>query len=351
MRVTVISTFRGGRLNIGDHLITKATVKALNELFGEMVDVSVVFRAEDWELAKPIIENSDFIVFACLAIRRNQLRAYSFLDKVIDSGIPYGILAAGTSLPTYATRMNFARTIDEDDLDILKRLAQGARFFTTRGVLTQRFCEDLGIRHTTMEGDVAFIDSRFRDRVFSPPKNISRIAISDPHYSESFTESLEHLLKSLKHLFPEAQIDLLIHGVNEVIEEKATEVGLETINIYKDSQNGLDSYDDYDLHVGYRVHGHVSALSRRIPSYLLEQDGRGCDYGLTISRRISTPHFRPRNVGHEHTAGTAGVDQIITIIQTDLNRNFSRFDGLEVELENFAAMNRRRLESIREIIN
>jgi len=34
-------------------------------------------------------------------------------------------------------------------------------------------------------------------------------------------------------------------------------------------------YEDFDLHIGYRVHAHLYFLSRRIPSILLSEDVRG----------------------------------------------------------------------------
>lgn len=37
----------------------------------------------------------------------------------------------------------------------------------------------------------------------------------------------------------------------------------------------IDFYKDCDLHIGYRVHAHILFLSRRKPSFLINEDGRG----------------------------------------------------------------------------
>jgi len=37
----------------------------------------------------------------------------------------------------------------------------------------------------------------------------------------------------------------------------------------------ISFYDDCDLHVGYRVHAHLYFISKRKPSYLVSEDGRG----------------------------------------------------------------------------
>jgi hypothetical protein len=44
----------------------------------------------------------------------------------------------------------------------------------------------------------------------------------------------------------------------------------------------LAAYDDADLHVGYRVHAHLDFLSRRRPSLLVSEDGRGRGQNLTF---------------------------------------------------------------------
>ena len=37
----------------------------------------------------------------------------------------------------------------------------------------------------------------------------------------------------------------------------------------------LDFYDDCEFHIGYRVHAHLYFLSKRLPSLLINEDGRG----------------------------------------------------------------------------
>jgi len=99
------------------------------------------------------------------------------------------------------------------------------------------------------------------------------------------------LYEGLRETFPEADIVIAQHGVSQQIEAFANKEDIHLAQIYKKRHNGLDIYDDADLHVGFRVHGHVSSLTRRIYSYLLEQDGRGCDYGLSLERKMSVPNY------------------------------------------------------------
>ncbi|MBB3063175.1 polysaccharide pyruvyl transferase family protein [Microbulbifer rhizosphaerae] len=346
MKITVISTFRRGKLNIGDHLITKATVEAVKKLYGSRAKINIIFRAENWAKVQPQIEDSDFIIFACLAIRKNLSATYRFLPQIIESGIPYGILSAGTSLNVSSSRLLLRKAFDEGDQNILRELASKSSFFTTRGLLTQAVCEDIGITNASPAGDIAFVDSRFEKRAFQKVGTVKKIAISDPHYADKYQNSFLYMLARICDIFPDAQVDLLLHGINDLTKKLASDMGIGIREIYLDSKNGLDVYDEYNLHVGYRVHGHVSALSRRKPSYLLEQDGRGCDYGLAISRKITVPNYKPMKVEKIDQAATTPVDILTSMIKIDSELEFSRFLGLESEIRNFSENNLKTLRTI-----
>ncbi len=56
--------------------------------------------------------------------------------------------------------------------------------------------------------------------------------------------------------------------------QTASELGYEVM----DTSYGLENvsfYEECDLHVGYRVHGHIYFLAKRKPSFLIHEDGRG----------------------------------------------------------------------------
>jgi hypothetical protein len=336
VKATVVSTFLASTPNIGDYLIAKATKAALRSRFGDGLTIEDVFRADPWESIVDRVSGSDFIVFACLAVRRNLAGTYHFLPEVMRSGIPYGVLAAGTSLSVSDPRLDIHTAFDVHDRTLLLELAAGAEFFTTRGALTQSTCSAMGIVNARMCGDIAFFDPRFDARRFTLRQEVCRIAISDPHYAVEYVESLGRLIERVRVIFPQAEVDVVLHGENEIARAAAYQHDIGIVEIYRDLEHGLDAYDEYDLHVGYRVHGHVSALCRRIPSYLLEQDGRGCDYGLTLSRRMSVPQFRPSKLSRGETRS---IDLLEAIIRSDREHRFSRFIGLDHELHQFNAKN------------
>jgi hypothetical protein len=335
MKVVIISTARIERPNVGDILICNSTINAIRHLYKCKIKIQVIFRTASWETVKNIIKEANLIIFACFAIRKNNAidrDTYSFLSNIIQSGIPYGILAAGSNLNVSNTKLNFKNELCNEDIIELKNLASNALFFTSRGALTQSLCKKIGILNTTLTGDIAFFDKRFEKRKFMPLEKINNIAISDPHYSRLYRDSILYLINSVKEIFPNASIDLLLHGRNDLTKSLATEVGIKVHSLFHNIENSLDIYDKYDLHIGYRVHGHVSALSRRIPSYLLEQDGRGCDYGLMFFRKISVSSYINLPIDNNQV-DLAPIDILMSMIKSDCENQFKRFNKMEDDIK------------------
>lgn len=357
MKVCIVSTYpEYGSKNVGDALITNCLISALRRVRKD-VKVSVIWRAASWESVRDVVLNSDVVVFACLAIRpRMTEKEYPYLNEIIASGVRYAVVAAGTSLKVGDDGPLF-KGVSPSTVDALRRMDEGAIFFSSRGILTQEFCRSIGMKRVIFTGDIAFYDERFLGRKFIAPKRISRIAVSDPHHPSLYANSFDYLLSRLASVFPEADLDVLLHGVNPAIEEVVERRGMRVRPIYLDKESGLDAYDEYDIHVGYRVHGHVSALVRRKPSYLIEQDGRAADYAATIGRKISVPcyirHTSKPFKGllrrafakidslrkQSHLEGLAPVDILGSILVADLEDGFSRFDGIDKLLDGFCDLN------------
>lgn len=357
-RFTVISTYpQNGSQNIGDYLIGSATSKALQAIFGTDSQVETVWREERWETAQKTIETSDAVVFACLALRKDMIKTYPFLPEILRSGKKIGVLSAGTSL-NLAIDNPFQAALTPDSVNLVKSLSEQALFFTTRGRLTQAYCASIGLERAQFSGDIAFFDERFQERRFETCRTDQKpgvIAISDPHYSHRYRESFRCLVKCLKDTFPASRLVLMVHGSQSGnIEAIASDSGMEIFRIYLDPDGGLDEYERVDLHIGYRVHGHVSALTRRKPSYLLEQDGRGRDYGLTIDRSTSISHrpsFSDHREGHKlknALLSLAGRERVsipnqsetrllVNLCAADSRTGFDRFIGLENQLDAFVS--------------
>jgi hypothetical protein len=362
VKVVVVSTYpREGTKNVGDKLIEASTVGAIRAA-DPNAEITVVPREDGWDDIRDRVRAADHVVFACLAIRPQMDTIYPALDGILASGVPVSALATGTRLNPVSNDI-FARGFSDRDIALLRALASAAQVFTTRGVLSQAFCDFHGLEGAVCTGDIAFVDPRFDARVFRPLAEVRRVIVSDPHYAGDYARAYARLVSQLRRLFPGAELACALHGENPEIETRSAKLDVRVLPVYRSPDDGLDVYDEFDLHVGFRVHGHVSALKRRKPSYLLEQDGRGTDYGLTLDRRISVACYRTERVagGRVQQAVRAlrgaqltqsqvplsGVDALAAMIVHDAGTDFAKFVGLEASLADFA---RRNLAAVSNIV-
>lgn len=348
MKYLIISTYPElGSQNIGDKLIEKSTV-ALLKSQDSGAEFSTLWREETVTKARPYLDSCDVIVFACFAIRSNMRKLYPFVDAIFESKKPIMIISAGTSRVVTSDQA-ISDEIQSDSLDIIRKLEKQSILFTSRARLTHVTCRSIGLTRARYTGDVAFFDRRFSGRTF---KNdyISSIIISDPHREKFYLDHTQGIISGLKQRFPNAKLAAAIHGNQSIDFTKVCiDNGLTVHEAFKEPESGLDIYDQYDLHIGYRVHGHVSALKRRKISYLLEQDGRGLDYGLSFSRKISIPAMMLQyNAGWKkdflsrlglkkkspkYYVPPSCIEQVLSLLDRDIEGNFSSFLGLEKEID------------------
>jgi len=355
-RYAVVTTYPAhGSRNIGDWLISESMRRLILEKEPD-AKVDIVWRAEDWTRAAPVLEQAQHVFFACLAIRPSMhSREYPFLRRFLETRVPHSVHSAGTDLPVHR-KNDLLEDFVPETINLLQLIDRTATVFTTRGVLSQAAMEGLGLSTPRFVGDIAFADARFEQRKFKVNVPIRRIVVSDPHRPTTYRSSFIELVKDLQSSFPHADLRVALHGVNHTIRAAAADVGAQVVPIYEDPDHGLDLYNDADLHVGFRVHAHVSALKRRTYSYLLEQDGRGSDYGLTLERKISVAHpispssrLSPRALARWlfgrgsptiHEVNPSGVAQLMALVRADARDGFHRFLGLDKSLRTYARDNR-----------
>jgi len=351
--IVIISTYpEFGSQNIGDQLITDALIANITKIAKNKkieIRIKVIFRADHWDNVKETIRNSDFIVFACLAIRpKMSTHEYPYLNKIIRMNKSFGVISAGTDLPVHQKSRDMYKIFTKETMLLLKDINKKARFFSTRGVLTQSFCNFVDLNNSFFAGDIAFYAENNADKNFKRNDDIKNISISSPHRPEIYTDSLTTLVLGIKRLFPNASLKLIQHGKSDFFNSFCKNNNIELVEAYKDKHKGLSTYDDTDLHVGFRVHAHVSSLKRKIPSYLLEQDGRGADYGLTLNAKCSVPNYsesidftdkvlrRLKIKKHPKTVSAMPANLILSMIEADMHDSFTKFCYLEEQVNWFS---------------
>lgn len=339
--------------NIGDHLITNSLVEILKDIVD--CNINLVWRGASWESVRDVVLSADHVFFAGFAIRRSLAeKQHPFMRQLIKSEIPFSVISAGTSFQLNVDKLGFDR-YDESTIALLKEIDKKAHVFSSRGALTHRFLKYAGCQNVIHGGDVAFYQKDRPSRFFDGSKPVKSVVISDPHRPEAFSSSFVFLAREVRKLFPHASLKVVIHSEGSEVVQICKAEGLDFDEIYKRPESGLDIYQECDVHIGYRVHGHVSALKNGKISYLLEQDGRGADYALTLERKMSVASF-PK-LGSKHgmsmllskltrkrksrarPVSIAPAEQLISMIRSDMDFDFRRFKGMEEQVERFSAEN------------
>lgn len=180
----------------------------------------------------------------------------------------------------------------DDVINNLRQVEAKGGSFSCRDYITETVLRNNGLKHIYMTGCAAWYDldklgvSQLNPLDFS---NVRKVAISDQGLTKDsqwhevkFLQTKE-LVEFVKTRFSKAEIVFTFNGgidtkysgdFNRRICGYLTEQGITYVDL-SGSMEGFHIYDDADLHIGYRVHSHIYALSQRIPSILIEEDARG----------------------------------------------------------------------------
>lgn len=347
LRVLLVSTWpEFGSRNVGDWLITESTRQAILREAPDSLVRSIWREAPRAELGRQL-GDCDVVFFSYLAIRRNLEKVYPNIDLILASGLPIVAVGAGASVHTLA-RGHLRSLLTNRTIDLLFELSQRAVVFTTRGHLTQLLVDDVGLEGVAYTGDIAFNQPLVR-REFTAPKDILTIGISSPHRFLEYEASVFALQFGLKQIFPAAKIHFLVHGKDSALRFKKFLPDTAVFDLTESKGEPFSAYERLDLHVGFRVHGHVSALVRGTPSLLLEQDGRGADYGSSFSLAMSRPAYLVSPPPRE-ALGTKignlfrtekkkidfpvdGVSQVLSLVRMYAEKDFEPFGSLATEID------------------
>lgn len=179
-------------------------------------------------------------------------------------------------------QFSFTRSsLTRSSLKLLRKIHNNCAFTSCRDYLTKRILAKYGFKNVLMTRDPAWYDVKFMKKRFEPPQKTEKIAFSLPQRRIYYSQSLT-VAKALKQLFPKAKLICTFHrgfeadqytSIREALSLQKLKTALEglcdeIVNIAYDLSKDIEIYRDCDLHVGYRLHGHIFFLSQRKPSFL-----------------------------------------------------------------------------------
>ncbi len=136
--------------------------------------------------------------------------------------------------------------------------------------------------------DLVLFDDAMIGRDLNFPEDIRSIAISLQHHTR-YLEQVIDIMKLVRRRFTKAKCYVTLQSAQnnmyKIMSHRAEEIGFETVDLSGPAIN-LEFYNQIDLHIGYRLHGHVYFLRKRKPSILLVEDCRSYGFSRTSDLNV-----------------------------------------------------------------
>ena len=360
--------------NVGDLLITECAKRIL-EKEKHATEFVTLFRETSLDSYLDTVNKCKAVIMPGFAIRRDmyprQYRLVDDLDKIKCPLIPVG--ASWDSFPGDFLNLQTYK-MSWDTLHFLKYVSEQTPQLACRDYYTCRVLQRHGIANTVMIGDPAWYDIDSIGKEMKRPQHIERLVFTTPHMKQ-YAQQAKAIVRMLGEVFPSAEKTCSLHSVPHNTDLELADYAKRNgfvVKVSSHNTGNIEFYSDSDLHVGYRLHGHIAHLRKRIPSILLAEGGRSHGFlytvgtsGFSASSRALSPSVSgvlallaptlpvrgmrfitrkvlgidPLNVSAA-PADMALVDLVRQFIQEELDSGFRRYVGLSRYIDEtyFSAM-------------
>jgi len=182
-------------------------------------------------------------------------------------------------------------------MKVLTKIHKEIEVTSCRDCLTKEVLRRHGFTNVVVTGCPALYDIDKIGKPFDIPSRIQKIVFT-PAQNPLYNNQSKEVMKKLKEIFPYSDRYCVFHRGLKVDENtsirdaknandlrnEALKQDYEVVNAAYNVKN-IEFYRECDLHVGYRLHGHIYFLSQRKPSFLLHEDGRGRGFSETFSSK------------------------------------------------------------------
>ncbi|MBK29023.1 MAG: hypothetical protein CMO77_09330 [Verrucomicrobiales bacterium] len=277
--LTTYPTYTTG--NVGDAMITDAFVKLIKE-HNENFEYVRVFRGES--LDKLDMQHVKNIFAPGFSVSPNTYPKNYKLFAETNKLKNFNFVPFGCSYQHFVPQnSSFSKEFyDDNSIEFLKDLS-GVAPIPCRDRKITEMLMSMGI-DAFYVGDLVLFDPEYINTGYFGNKEIKKVAFTIQHKAK-YCEQSKSILTMLRQKFgSDVKIFVTLHGAHSAITKKviahAKTLDMEIVELFGESEN-LSFYDDVDLHVGYRLHGHISVLRRRKPSILLVEDARAFGFSAT----------------------------------------------------------------------
>lgn len=266
--------------NVGDNLIAHSTIDLIRQ-FNPDFEPTIVFREKSLDgFSKKKVKHIIAPGFSVAnGVYPGLFPLYTDLGRLTN----FHPVGCSFQHPIPSRDSFNAALYDEQTKDFLKLVVDRAGPLPCRDqLIVDMLTHQLGIP-AYYSGDMAIYDAQYLATSFKPPREIKSLVFTVQHHLHYLEQSVE-LLKRIKAAFPGAKLYVALHSkpnsVSSTVAARASQLGFETLHQYKDIAN-LETYKAIDLHIGYRLHGHICFLRYRKPSILMVEDARSFGFAQT----------------------------------------------------------------------
>lgn len=310
-----------GSKNVGDKFITESAIK-LVRLRVPSYDPLIIFREDPLDQYEK--KSVRTILAPGFSVKDGTYPDIFCLYKNL-SNLPDDFYPVGCSfqhwIPQLKTYENYEYT--ERTLEFLRLIVRRSGAIPCRDLLIVELLNRNNVPAFYC-GDLVLYDHDVIGSRFTPPESIRSLVFTIQHKPKFSKQSFE-MLDLIRSEFPGATLYVAYHSeVNQKSEEVAGYAkSLGYIEIDMSGRvESLSLYDEIDLHIGYRLHGHISFLRKRKPSLLLIEDARS--FGIANTGPLSVGTFDA--VTMDGTSVDAGAPQrVIEYARVQVRNGFEDY--------------------------
>jgi|MTBAKSStandDraft_1061840.scaffolds.fasta_scaffold04023_5 polysaccharide pyruvyl transferase WcaK-like protein len=290
----MISILTGAKKNLGDYLIGDRAKKLLRKFVDDEIVELDRFKQLDSYL--DIINKSRCLVLCggpaySANVYPGIYPLVADINKIKVPIVPFGLGWCGKPFKAQG-QFTFSST----SFEFLKKIHSNIPYSSCRDNITKGILERHGISNVLMTGCPAWYDLDYINKPFNRTQKVNKIVLTTGANARLFFQTIE-LVRQIRIKFQEADIYLSFH--RGLLPDKQTSIKSSSVymalalasKLYKTKVvdvsydlSNIDFYESCDLHIGYRVHAHLYFLSKRLPSILINEDGRGM--GMTQTMKL-----------------------------------------------------------------
>jgi hypothetical protein len=293
-----------GTKNSGDDLIVKSLIELLKFFSKKTINYDIVSIAKSTlnkenKFNKININKYNAILVPGfrITIERQEILdiRLKYIEKAIINNIPIFLLGSSWCISPGTIKQTKLK-INPKEKALLKYIINDKKsLLTTRDIYTKLLLKNNNLV-CSMTGDIALFDVNYLFTRFVS-SNIRNIAISLPH-NITYYKYCFQLKEKLQNRF---NVCITTHqSLNNKLYK----------NLSGNYQN-LNYYRKFDMHIGFRLHGHLWFLRNRKPSLLIAEDGRGNGNLKTFS-----------NAGFHINKIKKDINSIIELMNNEINNDF-----------------------------